>query len=140
MANVGVHRSMSPTQKTKLLMLDDERFLLDMYKTYFEKEGYEVMTSYSADKALNFLRTGLEPDVILFDITIPESKSGYEFLEIVQREQLAHRALKIALTNEGQPGEIARTTELGAHAHLIKAEFTPSELVATVTQLLLKHR
>ncbi|RJR14071.1 response regulator [Candidatus Parcubacteria bacterium] len=131
---------MSPDQKTKILMIDDERFLLDIYKTYFEKEEYEVTTSYSADTALDFLRAGLVPDVILFDISIPESKSGYEFLEIVQHEHLATRALKIALTNEGQPGEIARTTELGANAHLIKAEFTPSELVATVTQLLLKHR
>lgn len=117
-------------------MLDDERFLLEIYKKYFVQSGYEVVTTYAADQALSMLRAGFHPEIILFDITMPDSKSGYEFLETVERERLAKHTLKIALTNEGQAGEKARTRELGANAHLIKAEFTPSELVVTVTELL----
>jgi len=127
---------MAPGGKTKLMMLDDEKFLLDIYKTYFEKNGYEVSTYHSADDALNALRGGYDPDVILFDITMPDSPSGYEFLEQVQIEKLNKRSVKIALTNEGQQAERKRTAELGANAHLIKADFVPSELVAEVTKIL----
>ena len=125
---------------TKVLMLDDEKFLLDIYKISFEKKGYEVFACLSADDALSALRGGYEPDVILFDITMPDSKSGYEFLETVQKEKLAKHSLKIALTNEGQDGERARIAELGADAHLMKAKFIPSEIVTAVTEMLSTKR
>ena len=123
-------------RKTRVLMLDDERFLLEVYKKSFEKNGYEVYTYYHVDDALSALRQGLGPDVILFDITMPEIKSGYEFIETVKNEKLAKHSLKLALTNEGQEGEITRTKELGANDHLIKSEYIPSELVEKVTQML----
>jgi CheY-like chemotaxis protein len=130
---------MAVSQKTKILMVDDDRFLLDIYKTYFEKEGYDVASFHDADDALQALRTGYDPQVILFDITMPESKSGYEFIDVVKRESLGKKSLKIALTNEGQDGAIARTKELGADEHLLKAKYVPSELVAKVTEFLAKH-
>ena len=117
-------------------MLDDEKFLLDIYKISFEKSGYEVSTYYDVDTALGALRKGYDPDVILFDITMPDSRSGYEFIETVQKEQLSKRSLKVALTNEGQKGEKTRIAELGADAHLLKSNFIPSELVTTVTEML----
>ena len=120
-------------------MLDDERMLLDMYKIGFEKRGYEVHACYDADDALNVLRQGLQPDVILFDITMPDSRSGYEFIETVKKERLAKHALKIALTNEGSDGAINRAEELGADGHLLKAKYIPSELAAVVTELLSKR-
>ena len=127
-------------QKPKVLMLDDEKFLLEMYKLAFEKRGYEVATYYDAGRALGLLRTGYDPDVILFDVTIPESDSGYQFIEAVNREKLAKRSLKIALTNEGREGAKARLTELGADAHLLKAQFIPSEIVEEVNKMLGERR
>ena len=117
-------------------MLDDEKFLLDIYKISFEKRGWEVSTYHDVDDALSALRKGYDPDVILFDITMPDSRSGYEFIEAVQKERLSKHSLKIALTNEGQEGEKARIAELGADAHLIKSDFIPSEIVTTVTEML----
>lgn len=117
-------------------MLDDEKLLLDIYKIKFENSGYEVSTYHDVDDALQALRNGYAPDVILFDITMPDSRSGYEFIETVQQEKLAKHCLKIAFTNEGQDGEIARLAELGADAHLLKSNFIPSEIVATVTEML----
>ena len=127
-------------EKPKALMLDDEKFLLEMYKLSFEKHGYEVATYFDAERALGLLRTGYEPDVILFDVTIPESDSGYQFIEAVNREKLAKRSLKIALTNEGREGAKARLTELGADAHLLKAQFIPSEIVEEVNKMLAERR
>src|SRR3990167_5056084 len=107
-------------RKARVLLLDDEKFLVEIYKIKFEKSGYEVSTYYDVDDALKALRKGYEPDVILFDVTMPDSRSGYEFIETVQKEKLAKHCLKVALTNEGQDGEIARLVELGADAHLLK--------------------
>ncbi|MEY4747228.1 MAG: hypothetical protein RLZZ416_277 [Candidatus Parcubacteria bacterium] len=125
---------MKAERKPTVLMLDDEKFLLTIYRLKFEKSGYQVSTYYSTDDALQVLRSGFTPDVILFDITMPDSRSGYEFIEAVQAERLAKRSLKLALTNEGQDAEKSRLADLGADAHLLKANYTPSELVAEVTK------
>jgi CheY-like chemotaxis protein len=122
--------------KPRVLMLDDEKFLLDLYRIVFERSGYEVTTFDLVDKALSALRSGYAPDVILFDITMPEDKSGYEFLETLNAEGLGKGAMKIALTNEGQEGEMQRLGELGADAHLLKAAYIPSQLAAVVTDSL----
>jgi len=127
---------MADQEKTKILMLDDEKFLLDMYRIAFEKKGFEITTCTSSYDALGILRGGYEPAAILFDITMPDGDSGYQFLETVQHERLAKHALKIALTNEGQKGERTRTAELGADAHLVKAKFIPSEIATTVAEML----
>src|ERR1043166_1770905 len=102
---------MTPEPKAKVMMLDDEKFLLDIYKLSFEKQGYEVVAFHDADDALNAMRKGLKPDVRLFDIAMPNSKSGFEFIESVTKEHLAKHALKISLTNAGQDGQKHRLTE-----------------------------
>lgn len=127
---------MTPERKTTVLLLDDEHFLLDMYKIVFERSGYEVRTFDSADDALDALRAAYDPDVILFDVTMPQGRSGYEFLEALNAEHLGARSMKIALTNEGQDGEKERLAELGADAHMLKAAYIPSQLAGMVTEML----
>jgi len=127
-------------RKTTVMMLDDEKFLLGIYKLAFEKSGYEVFLYYSAYDAQEALRSGFDPDIILFDITMPESPSGYEFLERIQKEKLSKRSMKVALTNEGQDAERSRTSELGADGHLMKSDFTPAELVKKVTEMFAAKR
>lgn len=127
-------------EKLKILMLDDEKFLLFVYQNKFEKAGFDVLAFHTADSALSVIRSGYVPHIILTDITIPDSKSGYEFLEILQRERLCRHTLKIALTNEGQDAEIARMGELGADGHILKAKYTPSELVTEVTTMFEVYR
>ena len=126
--------------KDTVLILDDEKFLLYMYQIMFEKKGYEVTTFDSADDALSALRGGYAPDIILFDVTMPQGRSGYEFLEIMRDEKLGAHSMKIALTNEGQDGEIKRLADLGADAHMLKAAYIPSQLADLVTDLLEKKR
>lgn len=120
----------------KVLLLDDEKLLLALYQSKFEKSGYDVSAFSDVDDALSVLRKGFQPDVMLFDITMPDSRSGYEFIETVNVEKLAKHSLKIALTNEGQDAEKARMAELGTDGHFLKANFVPSEIVAKVTEML----
>ena len=132
------HTAMPADTKRKVLLVDDEKFLLDIYSIKFHKRDFDVFAASSADDGIAALQNGYEPDAILFDITMPY-KNGYEFLEELARLRLAKHALKIALTNESQPGEMYRTKELGATAHIIKAEYTPNEVVDIVTSLLDKR-
>lgn len=126
----------SGENKKRIMLLDDEKFLVEMYKLSFEKNGYEVYAYHDVDDALKALRDGLGPDVILFDITMPDGRSGYEFIETIKTEGLSKRSIKIALTNEAQSGEKMRLKELGADEHLVKASFIPSELVHAVEKML----
>lgn len=122
---------MSPDGKVKILMIDDEKFLLDIYSTKFLKSGFDVFACHSVDEGIAILRKGYEPDVILFDITMPE-KDGYVFLEELRQLRVKKTCLKIALTNEGQTGELQRLAELGTDMHIVKASFTASEIVEKV--------
>ncbi len=128
---------MTDETKTKILLVDDEKFLLDIYGIKFLKSGFDVCMCTSALEALELLKRGYQPRVILFDINMPE-KSGYEFLEALMALPWHTNCLKIALTNEGQDGGIHRTAELGADAFLLKANYTPGEIVAVVTEMLSK--
>ena len=126
---------MSHETKTKVLLIDDEEFVRDIYSVKFLRSGFDVFVCSSVDEAILRLRAGYEADVIIFDITMPD-KNGYQFLEELAQVHLKKPCLKIALTNEGQVGEIQRMLELGADVHLVKARYTPREVVEVVNAML----
>lgn len=131
---------MTDTPNTKTILLtDDDKFLLDMYGMKFAQNGYKVELCLSANQALRVLRGGLKPDIILFDLTMPEL-DGFSFLKALSDEHLAEGVLKIALTNQSDESEKAKAAELGASSYIVKASMIPSEVVNTVNEELAKHR
>ncbi|MBI5003556.1 response regulator [Candidatus Kaiserbacteria bacterium] len=129
----------STSKKSTILMVDDDKFLADMYAMKFTQQGYEVESHLAACDALASLRNGLQPDVVLFDLIMPEC-DGFAFLDSMHNENLAPKAIKIALTNQSSDAEAARAKELGADAFLVKATLLPSEVVNRVGEELEKHR
>lgn len=129
----------TPTKKSSILLLDDDNFLLGMYGMKFSQNGYAVESFLSANQALGALRGGLNIDVILFDIMMPEL-DGFSFLKALYDERLGEGSLKIALTNQSDESEKAKAAELGASCYIIKARMIPSEVVNTVNEELAKHR
>ncbi len=122
---------MTEPTKHMVLLVDDDAFLLQMYGMKFKSEGFDVHTSNSALDAVSILRNGLSPDVIAFDITMPEH-DGFFLLETIRTEGLAQNAKKFALTNQQSEEEKNKALELGAEAYIIKATMIPSEVVALV--------
>lgn len=118
-----------------VLLVDDDKFLLDMYSMKFTKEGFAVQAALSVSAAIEVLRGGFAADAVLFDITMPE-RDGYALLIALRDEHLAPSAKKIALTNQGTDAEKAKAIELGADLYLVKASMIPSEVVAHVRALL----
>lgn len=126
---------MTADAQKNILLLDDDKFLVDMYGMKFTHEGYNVQTSLSAKDAIQVLKGGFEPDVIVFDIVMPEC-DGFQFLQMLKDEKLGVHAVKIALTNQNTDTERAKATELGAEQFVVKATMIPSEVVNTVASAL----
>jgi DNA-binding response OmpR family regulator len=115
-----------------VLLVDDDKFLLDMYAMKFTAEGFAVQACLSARDALAILKEGsFSPQAILFDLTMPEC-DGYEFLQRLSQEHLGEQSMKFALTNQSSDEEKKKATALGADQFLVKATMIPSEVVNTV--------
>ena len=122
-------------EKKKILIVDDDSFLLDMYALKFSQNNYEVYASLGAELALEKLRGGLKPDIILTDIIMPEM-DGFEMLEKVNNEKLAEGVVKIVLSNKGQQSDIDQGKALGASGYIVKANSTPLEVIQKVEKIL----
>ncbi|MFA7216415.1 MAG: response regulator [Candidatus Paceibacterota bacterium] len=116
----------------KILLVDDDSFLLDMYSLKFKKAGVDVSAVSSSINALDKLRAGEKYDVILLDIIMP-GMDGMELLENIRKEKLCPEATIIMLTN--QPDEVDRAKELGVSGYIVKATTIPSEVVEQVLEI-----
>lgn len=124
-------------QKT-LLIVDDDSFLLDMYSIRFSQAGFFVETAMNASVALDKLRNGLVPDVMLLDVVMP-SVDGFELLEQINTENLIPKTIKIYLSNLSQEQDLARGKSLGAASYIVKANSTPSEVLTHVVEVMNAH-
>jgi len=116
-------------KELKILLVDDDRFLLDMYALKFKKSNLLVEASSTSTGALEKLRAGATYDIILLDIIIP-TMDGIELLGIIRKEKLSPNAMVIMLTN--QADDFAKAKELGVDGYIIKATTIPSEVVEQV--------
>ncbi|MBU6231875.1 response regulator [Patescibacteria group bacterium] len=118
----------------KILFVDDDKFLLDMYALKFSKAGYEVKTADSTEVALKELRDGYDPDVMLVDIVMP-GMDGLEFVGTVRKEKLAGKTSIIMLTNQGASDDIAKAKKLSVDGYIVKATSIPSEVLDEVEKI-----
>lgn len=121
--------------KRKILIIDDDEFLLDMYSVKFKEEGFDVEIAPGAKDALDKIKNGLAPEVILIDIVMP-AMDGFAFMEELKKEKLIPKSKIIVLSNLGQKNQTEKALELGATDFVVKAYFTPSEVVKKVNNLL----
>ncbi|KND51379.1 MAG: sensor histidine kinase/response regulator [Parcubacteria bacterium C7867-001] len=121
----------------KIYLVDDDRFLLDMYAVKFKNAGHDVSVFQSAEDALNALRKDGTPNAVLADIIMP-NMTGFEFLEAVKKEDLAKDAKLIVLSNQGQDSDIEKAKELGAAGYIIKASAIPSEVLSETLAIIEK--
>ena len=122
-----------PATPANIMLVDDDKFLLDMYSVKFSQAGYAVEPCFSTHEALQKLRGGLKPAVILFDVTMP-GEDGFALVETITKEKLAPGARLIALTNQGNDADKKHAEEIGIHKYCIKASMIPSEVVAMVKE------
>lgn len=119
----------------KILIVDDDKFLLNMYSIKFQKEKFDVTTASDGSDALKKLEAGFVPDAIVLDIVMPVM-DGLEFLEKMRGEDLAKNSTLLILSNQGQSSDIEKAKKLGIDGYIVKATTIPSEVVSEVLRML----
>ncbi len=119
----------------KILIVDDDKFLLNMYSIKFQKEKFDVTTASDGSDALKKLEAGFIPDAIVLDIVMPVM-DGLEFLEKMRGEDLAKNSTLLILSNQGQSSDIEKAKKLGIDGYIVKATTIPSEVVSEVLRML----
>lgn len=115
----------------KILIVEDDKSLHAAYKTILTKEGYEVLSAFNGQEALDLLEDQAT-DLILLDINMPK-KNGIEFLEEFNNSK---EAKIIVFSNLDSEKDIDKVYELGAHRYILKAWASPQELVKIVADTL----
>lgn len=114
----------------RVYLVDDDRFLLDLYAVKFRNAGHDVNVFGSGEDLLAALRKNdPAPDAILLDLIMP-GVGGFEALETMRKENLAKGSKVIILSNQGQDSDIERAKQLAADGYIIKASAIPSEVLA----------
>ncbi len=126
---------MVPLPFQRVMLVDDDAFILDMYRTKFTSEGAEVACYTSTRKALRALQEHREqPDVALVDMVMPEM-DGVAFVRAVRALPEGDRIVLIMLTNQGQDTDRQAAEEAGVDGFLVKANLTPSQVVTSVCEI-----
>lgn len=120
----------------KILLVDDDAFLRDMYATKFSELGHTIDAAETAENAIAKLREH-EYDAVLMDMIMP-GMSGVELLKHVKSEKLGGDPVCIMLSNQSEESDRSAALESGAVGYIVKAERIPSEVVAEVLKLVSK--
>ncbi len=122
--------------KKKILLVEDDKFLSEMYVTKLTESGFETEVASDGPEALVKIEER-KPDLILLDIVLPKM-DGFEFLRLLKKNESLNAIHVIILSNLGQKEEVEKGLGLGADDYIIKAHFTPTEVVAKVKKILNK--
>jgi CheY-like chemotaxis protein len=122
-------------EKKKILIVDDDNFLLNMYALKFSQNNFEVSTASGGMKAIEKLKNGLTPDVMLMDIIMPEM-NGFEMLMQINKEKLCPSCAKIILSNKNEQADFDEGKKLGVAGYIVKANSTPTEVIDQVVKIL----
>ena len=115
----------------KILIVEDDFMLLDIFKTKFKKSGFKVFTALDGFEGLEAARKN-NPDLILLDIM--PGMNGFQVLEKLKADERTKDIVVYILSNLGQQQEIDKGLRMGADRYLVKANMTPEGAVQAVRE------
>lgn len=118
---------------SKILLVEDDPFLIDIYTTKLKEFGFDVKVVDDGKKVLAAAQEE-HPDMIALDIVIPHM-DGWEVLRQLKTNAATAPLKVVILSNLGQAEEIERGMSLGAAGYLIKAHYTPSQIAEEIKKL-----
>ncbi len=120
----------------KILIIEDDRFLRELMSKKLTGEGYQISGATDGEEGIRSVKSE-KPDLVLLDLILP-GIDGFEVLTRIKQEAEIAATPVIVLSNLGQKEDIERGLKLGAADYLIKAHFTPGEIVEKISAILLK--
>ena len=122
----------------QILLIEDDPFLIDIYTTKLKEGGFSVEVATGGEEGLRKLRER-SFDLLVLDIVLPRI-DGWKVLEEIKNQGLKDKDPKdlkiIVLSNLGQKEEVEKGLKLGATKYLIKAHYTPSEVVEEIRKII----
>jgi len=124
-------------KKYKIIIVDDDDFLVNMYATKFGNNDISVEACKSGESLLEKLKAGINADLILLDIVMP-NMTGMEALKKMREQKLGEGIPVMMLTNQNDEKDVNEAKKLGVVGYIVKAAATPSEVVDEVMKVLKK--
>jgi len=121
---------------SKILIVEDEEYLADMYKLKFEQEGYTVIVAHDGVEGLELTKKD-KPDLVLLDLVLP-GLDGFRVLSKIRQDSETIKTRVFILSNLGQSDEVNKGKAAGADGYFIKANLTPSQLAEKVNAIFSK--
>lgn len=119
----------------KILLVEDDPFIAEIYKKKLETSGFEVTNALTGRAVLKEVQEQ-SFDLILLDLVLPEM-SGTEVLRELRHNKGYSQDLKIVVfSNLSSPEDREQVLKLGANGFISKTEFSPSEVVAEINRFL----
>jgi len=119
----------------KILIIEDDLFLRQLISKKIGQEGYDVVEAVDGEEGIKKVETE-KPDLILLDLILP-GVDGFEVLSRVKKNLNTKHIPVIILSNLGQKEDVDRGLNLGAEDFLIKAHFTPTEIIIKIRNVLI---
>lgn len=113
---------------TKIAIIEDDTVINQMYRMKFEAAGFDVATASDGEVGVDTVKK-FKPDLILLDLQMPHM-GGAEALEIIRKADWGKDTPVIILTNLGEEEAPKTLRQLGIHSYIVKADLTPSQVVA----------
>jgi len=118
----------------KILLVEDEKILVEMYKSKLEQAGFEVFLAPDAEEG--FVAAKKEkPDLVMLDILLPKG-NGLSFLEKLREDPEIKNTIVVAFSNYDGVETKKKAFELGVEDYLIKTNYTPQELIEKIKEYL----
>jgi DNA-binding response OmpR family regulator len=114
----------------KILVIEDDKFLRELISQKLLKEGYDIAEAMDGEKGVEAIKAE-NPDLILLDLILP-GIDGFEVLSRIKSDPNMSGIPVIILSNLGQKDDIEKGLKMGAVDYLIKAHFTPNEIVEKI--------
>ncbi len=114
----------------KILLVDDDRILAEMYRERLEIAGYNVEVSHNGESGLAKINH-LKPDIIILDLMMPKL-SGYEVLSTIKSDPDLKDTPVIVFSALMRDASRDKAMEIGANNYLIKSEVLPRQLIKKV--------
>jgi DNA-binding response OmpR family regulator len=118
----------------KILIIEDDKFLRELIARKLTSENFEPIEAKNGEDGFEKIKND-KPDLVLLDLILP-GIDGFEVLKQAREEQVGQEIPIIILSNLGQKNDVDKGMELGAVDFLIKAHFTPQEIIEKIKNFL----
>lgn len=131
------------SDKGRILLVEDENQLVDIYHDFLEMNGYDFLSTKNIQEALQITEFE-QPDLVLLDIIIPKpentiAEQGWEYLEAVKKNPKTKDIPIVVFTNLDTHRDRVKSEKMGAAAYIFKRDCTPREVMETIANIIKKN-